>query len=211
MPVFRSGYDQAPAWCEMEFFFIYELVEKATISFFTRGKKEKLFICEGKCRIISGDGQKQAKGGEIINVREGTGRLVKLKASRSAIVIRIGGHWGNELGNSGFFKIENSINPRNIGDPVEYKHKTEFDNHYHDCDEYWIIYRGKAKAVSENILYTIGPGDCLVTGRGEHHDMPEIIESLYGIYFETTLRGRKRRGHLWNHRHGIARPTGRRI
>jgi len=211
MPVFRAGYGQAPAWCEMDFFFIYELVEKTTKSFIISGKKERLFICEGKCRIINGDRQKQVKAGEIIDVRNEIGSKVELKAAESSILIRVGGQWGDELGNSGFFKIENSMTPKNIGDPVEYKHKTEFDNHYHDCDEYWIIYRGKAIAVSEKIVYTISAGDCLVTGHGHHHDMPEVLEILFGIYFETTLMGQKRRGHLWNHKNGAARPADRRI
>jgi hypothetical protein len=42
---------------------------------------------------------------------------------------------------------------------------------------------------------------------GHHHDFPQVREPVWAVYFETTLRGAKRRGHLWEHTHGPARPT----
>jgi hypothetical protein len=36
---------------------------------------------------------------------------------------------------------------------------------------------------------------------GDHHDIVNIEDYLEGIYFETTLKGKKRLGHLWNHTH----------
>ena len=41
--------------------------------------------------------------------------------------------------------------PRDSGDPVDYPKTTGFDNHYHDCDEYWIIYEGSGVAVKAGV------------------------------------------------------------
>lgn len=30
---------------------------------------------------------------------------------------------------------------------------SRFDCHYHDCDEYWLIFSGKAKVMSEGRVY----------------------------------------------------------
>jgi mannose-6-phosphate isomerase-like protein (cupin superfamily) len=48
-------------------------------------------------------------------------------------------------------------------------------------------------------------------GMGHHHDMPSVNSPVQAVYFETTLAGDKRTGHLWNHTHGPARPMAERI
>ena len=78
--------------------------------------------------------------------------------------------------------------------------------HYHDCDEYWILFEGSGIAASEGKLYEVSQGDCVATGMGHHHDFPRVFEPVKAVYFETTLEGKKRRGHLWNHTHGQAEP-----
>jgi mannose-6-phosphate isomerase-like protein (cupin superfamily) len=65
--------------------------------------------------------------------------------------------------------------------------------------------------VSEGKAYEVAPGDCLATGMGHHHDFPRVHEPVKGVYFETTLEGLKRRGHLWNHTHGPAQPRRDRV
>ncbi|MCD6364983.1 MAG: hypothetical protein J7M14_03825 [Planctomycetes bacterium] len=55
------------------------------------------------------------------------------------------------------------------------------------------------------------PGDCVLTGMGHHHDFPVIHEPYNCAYFETTMEGRKRPGHLWNHTHGPAEPQSHRV
>lgn len=74
------------------------------------------------------------------------------------------------------------------------------------CDEYWIVLEGTGVAVSEGKHYAVGPGDCLATGMGHHHDFPTASAPVHAVYFETTLGGERRRGHLWNHTHGPAQP-----
>ncbi len=66
-------------------------------------------------------------------------------------------------------------------------------------------------AVSERKHYEVGPGDCLAIGMGHHHDLPIVTEPVRAVFFETTLEGQKRRGHLWEHTHGPAEPRADRV
>jgi mannose-6-phosphate isomerase-like protein (cupin superfamily) len=43
----------------------------------------------------------------------------------------------------------------------------------------------------------VNAGDCIATKMGDHHDFPIVKEKIHGVYFETTLKGEKRLGHLW--------------
>ena len=97
------------------------------------------------------------------------------------------------------------------GDPVAYPKSTGFDAHYHDCDEYWVVLRGVGTVVIGGRHSTVGPGDAIATGTGHHHDFPEVQAPVDAVYFETTLEGQKRIGHLWEHTHGTARPKPDRI
>jgi len=39
-----------------------------------------------------------------------------------------------------------------------------------------------------------------------------VIESeVKAVFFETTLEGKQRTGHLWNHTHGVAQPRLERV
>jgi mannose-6-phosphate isomerase-like protein (cupin superfamily) len=109
------------------------------------------------------------------------------------------------------FRVENTTASADKGDVVDYEKCTDLDSHYHDCDEFWILYEGRATAVSEGKVYVVQAGDCLATGMGFHHDMPVVEEPVRAVYFETALEGKKRRGHLWDHTHGVAVPIAARV
>jgi mannose-6-phosphate isomerase-like protein (cupin superfamily) len=81
------------------------------------------------------------------------------------------------------------------------KDASTFDLHFHDADEYWLVFSGRARVLSEGQEYVIGPGDILCTRMGDEHDVLEIIEAPFrAFYIEDALRGPKRPGHL--HRPG---------
>ncbi|MCA1572901.1 MAG: cupin domain-containing protein [Chloroflexi bacterium] len=72
-----------------------------------------------------------------------------------------------------------------------------FDRHFHDADEYWLIFEGRARVMTEGVEVEVGPGDIVCTRMGEEHDILEVIEGpLKSFYIEDELRGRKRAGHL---------------
>jgi mannose-6-phosphate isomerase-like protein (cupin superfamily) len=210
MPVFRSAKGQAPKWCEVEYFEILRLTEKVYRRFEPMSPSEKIVIGRGECSITYADRTVIAKEGGTIGLGSENGDF-KVEALSDAILVRMCGRWGEVTGGSGIFVVEMSGDPHNVGDPVDYQKSTNFDSHYHDCDEYWILFEGRGTAVSEGKLYDVGPGDCIATGMGHHHDFPKAYEPVRAVYFETTLEGQKRLGHLWEHTHGPARPKNDRV
>jgi len=210
MPVFRSGKGLAPEWCEMECFDITELVPGDRHAFERVGKKEKLIVAKGRCRVAFGDQLVEAQGGANLSLTPGA-HFEVLDVLEDATLVRMCGRWGDEVGGSGIFWVEKAQSSGDSGDPVDYPKETGFDSHYHDCDEYWIMVEGRGVAVSEGRHYEIVPGDCLATGMGHHHDLPIVHETMVGVFFETTLEGQKRLGHLWEHTHGPAEPRPDRV
>jgi|GEM_PF-3739565 len=82
-----------------------------------------------------------------------------------------------------------------------------------DYDKYWLIYGGSASMASEAQFYNVRAGECGATGMGWHHDVLEVFggQPMYGIYFETAMERRKRRGHLREPKHGKAAPQFNRV
>lgn len=206
MPLIREHHQDFPAWCEMRSFEVVRLAPGDTSSISP--------AAEPKTVLIVGRGQAKTDTatlaeGDIMNLEGGFATFVA--GAAGATLIQLSGHWGDETGGLGLFGVHEADSPSDMGDPVSYPKATTFDAHFHDCDEYWIIFEGHGTAVSEEIARNVEPGDCIATGMGHHHDFPHVTEPVRAVFFETTLRGAKRRGHLWNHTHGPAKPQPERI
>jgi mannose-6-phosphate isomerase-like protein (cupin superfamily) len=73
----------------------------------------------------------------------------------------------------------------------------QLEPHFHDADEFWLVYAGKARVISNDVEYIVGPGDILCTPMGHEHDVLEVLEAPFSCFFiEDELRGRRRPGHL---------------
>ena len=210
MPVFRSG-DRAPAWAEMTRFEIVPLAPGDRRSFPRTTPKEKVVVGRGSVRFAVGGAEVVAEPGTVLDRPAGDGRWEVVATIAPATLVRLCGDWGAPTGGVGVFAVQESAAPRDRGDAVAYPKATNFDSHYHDCDEYWVVYEGSGVAVSEGVHYEVGAGDCVATGMGYHHDFPRVHEPVRAVYFETTLAGAKRQGHLWAHTHGPAQPDPERI
>jgi mannose-6-phosphate isomerase-like protein (cupin superfamily) len=211
MPVFKSGKGLAPEWCEMEYFEMLQLPTGANHTFERVGQKEKLIVGKGQCRLAFAGQTIIADEKVNLDLATPDEQFEVLEVLSDATLIRMCGRWGDETGGSGIFTVAKADNRLDRGDPVDYPKETNFDNHYHDCDEYWIIFAGRGVSVSEEKHYEVVPGDCIATGMGHHHDFPWVFEPVKAVYFETTIEGEKRRGHLWNHKHGQAKPQKDRV
>ncbi len=207
MPLFQSGPGQAPAWCELEFFEMISLKPGERYQSVRVTEKEKLIVIGGKCRIVVGDRSLLAEEGSQVDLDASMEGWQADGAAEEMTIVRMCGRWGDELGGSGIFGVRTSEEPKDKGDAVPYLKKTNFDSHFHDCDEYWIVVEGRGVAVSEGKHYEVTAGDCIATGRGCHHDFPIVYEPVKAVYFETTMEGLKRPGHLWEHTHGLAQPA----
>jgi len=71
-----------------------------------------------------------------------------------------------------------------------------FDRHFHDCHEYWLIFKGRARILTEGQEFIVGPGDIVCTRAGDEHDVLEVYEDLEAFWFEDALMGQGRVGHL---------------
>lgn len=211
MPVFKSGRGLAPDWCEMERFEILHLCPGQTHKFDCSGTKEKLIVGEGKCRVTFEGRSVEAKKTTNLDLTTPDGHFEVADVSEETTLIRMCGRWGEDLGGSGLFHMVRSDAPKDVGDPADYPKATNFDKHFHDCDEYWIVYKGRGTIYSEGEMHPIGLGECLATGMGHHHDLPLVEEPIHAVFFETTMEGQKRRGHLWEHTHGKAQPQMERV
>ena len=71
-----------------------------------------------------------------------------------------------------------------------------FDLHYHDCDEYWLVFSGRASVLVGSRTYTVGPGDIVCTPTGTEHDVVGVYETLEAFWFEAATPPGGRIGHL---------------
>lgn len=210
MPLIVDGNGPFPHWCELEHYEIVDLADGGSHAFARTGQREKLIVARGQCRLVA-PGDQLLERGAVVDLDSEPGPFAIVEASPGTQLVRMAGRWGEETGGAGIFGVTRAKELGDGGDPVSYPKETRFDNHYHDCDEYWIVLEGRGVAVSEGKSYSVGPGDCVATGMGHHHDFPLVSEPVRAVFFETTLEGRKRRGHLWNHTHGPAEPRTERV
>jgi Mannose-6-phosphate isomerase len=68
--------------------------------------------------------------------------------------------------------------------------------HFHDFDEYWLIFRGHAEAVIAGERVPVRPGFFHANPMGQEHGLPELSETVEGVCLSTGRRGRRRQGHL---------------
>jgi len=195
-----------PKYCEMEKFEFIELKEHEVQELVKEGLKEELIVYRGRILIRAGSLSAEIPESGKMDISGNARKKVTIASQTdNAGVFHAMGKWRN-ITSSGIFAVTNTGGPPDFDTPYDYIKRTSFDNHYHDCDEYWVVIEGEARVASENRIYEIGPGDCLYTRMGWHHDVLEVTRGtmLRAIWLEGTLKGRQRKGHLWEPRHGAA-------
>ena len=71
-----------------------------------------------------------------------------------------------------------------------------FDRHYHDCDEYWLVFAGRADVAVGTRIETVEAGDIVCTPTGTEHDIVGVYETLEAYWFEGATPPGGRIGHL---------------
>ncbi len=209
MTVFRSN-QKPPAWCELQEFEIFPLARDDVVARKPATQSERLIGTFGTCQLRRGNKTLLLKEGQFVDIDTGAGEWTMSGHADQAQFVRLVGAWGDDISGCGIFRVRRS-DDSNKGDPVNYPKHTSIDRHYHDCDEYWIILEGAGEVVVDDRHAHVEIGDCLCIGTGHPHDFPLIESDVKAVFFETTLYGRKRTGHLWNHTHGPAQPMPGRV
>jgi len=69
--------------------------------------------------------------------------------------------------------------------------------HFHDCEEFWFVLKGKARVVTEGAEHVVAAGDVVCTHMSDEHAILAVVEAPYEqVWIECNLRGPMRRGHL---------------
>lgn len=211
MTTFRTG-EAPPAWCELTGFEVLELARDEAVTRRPEAKTERLIGTLGTVQVRQGDGRSLLlKPAQFLDIDPLSGPYTVVGQADASGFVRLSGRWGAELAGCGLFTVTRTNEKESKGDPVSYEKHTAIDRHYHDCDEYWIVLQGSGRAVVGDRWDGMGPGDCLCIGMGHHHDFPLVESDVKAVFFETTLEGQKRTGHLWEHTHGPAVPQPERV
>lgn len=208
MSAFRSG-DTPPHWCELRGFEIHDLRQDQIVAQARAADKERLVAAFGTTQVLLPHGSVILKENQFLDVAAAQWKL--RGCSRHAQLVRLSGRWGSDIGGCGIFRAASQEKPKDAGDPVSYRKTTSIDSHYHDCDEYWIVLEGQGTVVIDRRHIGVSVGDCVAIGMGHQHDLPVVAAPLKAVFFETTLQGEKRVGHLWSHTHGSAQPQPGRV
>jgi mannose-6-phosphate isomerase-like protein (cupin superfamily) len=71
-----------------------------------------------------------------------------------------------------------------------------FDRHFHDCDEYWLLFRGRARISVGSQIHEVEAGNIVCTQAGLEHDILAVDGVLEGFWFEARTPPGGRIGHL---------------
>lgn len=208
MGIFRSG-EEPPDWCELRAFSIERPGRGAELRHVRRQPRERLLVTRGRCVLRWPGGAMVLRAGQFLDPLADAWTVAGL--TDDAELLRLSGRWGDEIAGCGIWSLRNEEDATHIGDPVDYPKHTRLDPHYHDYDEYWLVLDGAATVVVSGRPAKVAAGDCVPIGMGHHHDMPEVEGVMRGAFLETTIEGKKRLGHLWNHTHGPAEPRPERV
>lgn len=207
-------YKELPQWSSLKLFEKVCFHQGESVRVNKEVEKLAFVVLTGTCEVEEG-GEKT-----IVNVNE------VYKAEKPDIKIRgifkppfffiknvdiliVGGNWKDADINP--FMVNISDIPSNesalgVGTPCDYYRNTNFDHHYHDFDEFWIVYSGSGAVQEDGIFYEVQEGDCLATGAGHHHDFPIAHGLVKALAIEVCPEGNQRHGHLWEQVHGKAIP-----
>src|ERR1035437_3280776 len=111
MPVFKSGRGLASSWCDLEFFDIVRLGPGQKHTFGRVGKKEKLLVGGGRCKV-SFEGKSVDLGeGANLDLAQAASQFVVSDVTAPTVLIRMCGRWGDEVGGAGLCGVANTDKP----------------------------------------------------------------------------------------------------
>jgi mannose-6-phosphate isomerase-like protein (cupin superfamily) len=150
--------------------------------------------------VVSGQVQVETEAGRVtLHKRDyfdipASGATITNSGQSMAELVRVMGRWDHTVRNEiCMFRPEN---------PCDY--------HYHDGDEYWVIFRGHFTLDYAGMRIPVGPGDLLAAGKGIPHGTLAPEETMNGIVMAMPLEDGKRDGHL-NHKNQGEPTIGREV
>jgi mannose-6-phosphate isomerase-like protein (cupin superfamily) len=147
--------------------------------------RERLVVLHGEVTVECEFGRFTLKRRDFVEIPR-SGARVTNAGNSSAELARIAGHWQQV--------IRNEICLFRPDRPCDY--------HYHDSDEYWMVFRGHFTLNYDGNEYDLRPGLMLAAGMGFEHGSVAPEEHFEAVVLATQLEGQKRDGHLVRDLHG---------
>jgi quercetin dioxygenase-like cupin family protein len=155
--------------------------------------KDRIVVIGGEVQVQSEHGRFTLHKRDYYDVPE-SGATLSNTGESVAELARIEGHWEQT--------IRSEIFMSQPGNPCDY--------HYHDGDEYWIVFRGRFNIDYAGLKIPTKPGELLAFGKGYEHGLLDPEEVMGAIVLAMPLEDRERDGHLNRERNGDPVP-GREI
>lgn len=155
--------------------------------------KDRITVVSGQVEVQSEHGRFTLHKRDYYDV-PASGATVTNSGQSMAELVRVMGHWDHT--------VRNEICMFRPGNPCDY--------HYHDGDEYWVVFRGHVTLDYNGMRVPVGPGELLAAGKGIPHGCLDPEEAMNAIVMAMPLEGPKRDGHL-NHKNQGEPTIGREV
>jgi mannose-6-phosphate isomerase-like protein (cupin superfamily) len=155
--------------------------------------KDRIIVLSGEVQVTSEHGRFTLNRRDYYDIPAGGAKLVNAGESMAELA-RIQGHWDHT--------VRQEICMFDAANPC--------DVHYHDGDEFWIVFRGHFNIDYAGLKVPTRPGELLAFGKGYEHGIEELDEAMQAVVMAMPLEDRKRDGHLNREVHGEPVP-GREI
>jgi mannose-6-phosphate isomerase-like protein (cupin superfamily) len=147
--------------------------------------RERVIVLHGEVSVESELGRFTLKRRDFVEIPQSGARVTNIGTS-SAELARIAGHWTQV--------IRNEICLFRPDKPCDY--------HFHDGDEYWMVFRGHFTLNYDGKKYDMRPGLMMAAGMGFEHGSVNPEEHFEAVVMAMGLEGQKRDGHLNREMHG---------
>ena len=147
--------------------------------------KDRIVVISGQVQVESEHGRFTLHKRDYYDVPASGAKLTNTGQSNAEIG-RVMGHWERT--------IRSEIFMSQVGNPCDY--------HYHDGDEYWIVFRGHFPLDYNGLHVPVEPGKLLAFGKGYEHGLLEPPETMGALVLAMPLEDRERDGHLNRERNG---------
>jgi mannose-6-phosphate isomerase-like protein (cupin superfamily) len=141
--------------------------------------KERIVVISGTVQVESEHGRFTLDKRDYYDV-PASGATITNTGQSMAELAHVKGHWTRT--------IRSEICMFQPGNPCDY--------HYHDGDEYWVVFRGHFTLDYNGLKVPVGPGQLLAAGKGFEHGALEPEEVMSAIVLAMPVEDRVRDGHL---------------
>ncbi len=147
--------------------------------------RERIVVIDGEVQVECELGRFHLGRRDFVEVPASGAKVTNVGTS-TAELARIAGHWTQV--------IRNEICLFRPDRPCDY--------HYHDGDEYWMVFRGHFTLNYDGRAYAMRPGLMLAAGMGFEHGSVQPEEHFEAVVMAMQLEGQRRDGHLLRELHG---------